>query len=105
MNDQFLKVNIDSIKSVRSEYDLHSKNILNDLSDILNMFNDMDDIFYTKTAIEYKNRVTKYINKTIDTIENELIYFNDQFDGITNLYTELYNDIKSNVSNKSDMEV
>ena len=105
MNDQFLKVNIDSIKSVRSEYDLHSKNILNDLTDVLNMFNDMDEIFYTKASVEYKNRVTKYINKTIDTIENERIYYNDQFDGITNLYIELYNEIKSNVSNKNNMEV
>lgn len=106
MSDEciYTKVNIDTIKEVQKEYNLHSNNIMNILSNVLTEVNELDDIFYTKTSLEYKERVTKCLNKIIDDFDNKKRYFDSQFSNITNIYTELCDEIKSSVG-KNKMEV
>ena len=106
MDDKYTKVNIESIKDVDKEFSNHNKNIINKLVKIMDEINNMDEFFYTNTSIEYKNRLTKYLNKTIDSFNDNQLYFDRQFKNIVGKYTEFNNDLTTSVNgNNTNTEV
>ena len=104
MDNELVKVNVPSIIDVGNQYNAHIKNILNTLSDILDSYNSLEEILSTNASKEYQNRVIKFLNKSIDNIEQNRINFGDRINEITNLYTELYSDIKDSIDKTNNME-
>ena len=104
MDNELVKVNVASIIEVANEYNLHNKIILNTLSDILESFNSLNEILDTRASKEYQERVIKYLNQTISTIEERRINYDSRFNEITNLYTELFNDVKESVDKTENVE-
>lgn len=105
MDNREFKVNINSIVDLKKEYNTHCTNVVNILTDIINEFNNMDEILYTKTSIEYKDRVLKYLNKLVDDIDKRKVDLVRKSDDIASMYQSLFNEVKESVGNNDQMEV
>ncbi len=102
MDDKIFKVNISTIENAKEEYKLHNGVIQDKLKNILNEINKIDEIYYTKTALEYQERVSRFIGKTIESVNNDSNYFDALFDDIITAYSELHSDVKNSVGNDNN---
>ncbi len=102
MDEKIFKVNVNTIANAKEEYKLHNSTIQEKLKNILNEINRIDEIYYTKTALEYQNQVSKFLDKTIESVNNDNNYFNALFDDIISTYNELHSDVKNSVGKEND---
>ena len=102
MDENIFKVNISTIVNAKDEYKLHNSTIQEKLKKILIEINKIDEIYYTKTALEYQDRVSKFLSETIESVNNDNNYFSSLFEDIISTYSELHSDVKDSVGIDND---
>ena len=98
MENNVLKVDINSLKDVSIEIDRHNKAILDILNDIARDFSNLDECFDSKTAKDYKVVMEKCLNKTREIVTNRNEFLIGKLNEITEMYWELYDEVRKTVT-------
>ena len=101
MDNNVLKVSIDSLREAGADIDKHNRVIIDDLDYILIKMRELDEYFDSKAGREYKALMNNYVNRTKEYVSTRNEYLKNKLNEINTIYWELHGEIKESVTNKS----